>query len=161
MSWLFFCSFLFLSVFFYFLLSMFLMKPKFTIYKSSFYIYTICQIYTVNIAKELHASGGAILAHIWAKNAFHQSWLLCLICLPGVLWWLSSSSSRYHGVVWGLWLWYFLIILTYYFWSHITKWPPELKSEIGFKDIPAHVWNDKIDILSHAPSKFCYAKTKN
>ena len=59
MSWLFFCSFLFLSVFFfYFLLSMFLMKPKFTIYKSSFYIYTICQIYTVNIAKELHASGG-------------------------------------------------------------------------------------------------------
>ena len=52
---------------------MFLMKPKFTIYKSSFYIYTICQIYTVNIAKELHASGGgAILAHIWAKNAFHH-----------------------------------------------------------------------------------------
>ena len=37
---------------------MFLMKPKFTIYKSSFYIYTICQIYTVNIAKEIHASGG-------------------------------------------------------------------------------------------------------
>ena len=37
---------------------MFLMKPKFTIYKSTFYIYTICQIYTVNIAKELHASGG-------------------------------------------------------------------------------------------------------
>ena len=49
---------------------MFLMKPKFTIYKSSFYIYTICQIYTVNIAKELHASGGAILAHIWAKKCF-------------------------------------------------------------------------------------------
>ena len=47
---------------------MFLMKPKFTIYKSSFYIYTICQIYTVNIAKELHASGGVILAHIWAKK---------------------------------------------------------------------------------------------
>ena len=39
---------------------MFLMKPKFTIYKSSFYIYTICQIYTVNIAKELHASGGVL-----------------------------------------------------------------------------------------------------
>ena len=37
------------------------MKPKFTIYKSSFYIYTICQIYTVNIAKELHASGGGVL----------------------------------------------------------------------------------------------------
>ena len=55
------------------------MKPKFTIYKSSFYIYTICQIYTVNIAKELHASGGgAILAHIWAKNAFHHFVLIGL-----------------------------------------------------------------------------------
>ena len=79
MSWLFFCSFLFLSAFFYFLLSMFLMKPKSTIYKSSFYIYTICQIYTVNIAKELHASGGAILAHIWAKNAFHHFVLIGLL----------------------------------------------------------------------------------
>ena len=59
---------------------MFLMKPKFTIYKSSFYIYTICRIYTVNIAKELHASGGggAILAHIWAKNAFHHFVLIGL-----------------------------------------------------------------------------------
>ena len=58
---------------------MFLMKPKFTIYKSSFFIYTICQIYTVNIAKELHASGGvAILAHIWAKNAFHHFVLIGL-----------------------------------------------------------------------------------
>ena len=53
-----FLLFFILSAFFYFLLSMFLLKPKFTIYKSSFYIYTICQIYTVNIAKELHASGG-------------------------------------------------------------------------------------------------------
>ena len=60
---------------------MFLMKPKFTIYKSSFYIYTICQIYTVNIAKELHASGGGggvILAHRWAKNAFHHFVLIGL-----------------------------------------------------------------------------------
>ena len=44
-----------------------------------------------------------------------ESWLLCLICLTGVLWWLSGSSSRCHGVVCSLWLWYFLIILTYYF----------------------------------------------
>ena len=44
-----------------------------------------------------------------------ESWLLCLICLPAVSWWLSSASSRCHGVVCGLWLWYFLIILTYYF----------------------------------------------
>ena len=43
-----------------------------------------------------------------------ESWLLCLICLPGVPWWLSGSSSRCHGVVCSLWLWYFLIILTYY-----------------------------------------------
>ena len=44
-----------------------------------------------------------------------ESWFLCLICLPGVLWWLSGSSSRCNGVVCSLWLWYFLIILTYYF----------------------------------------------
>ena len=44
-----------------------------------------------------------------------ESWLLCLICLPGVSWWLRGSYSRYHGVVCGLWLWYFLIILIYYF----------------------------------------------
>ena len=77
---LFFALFLFLSAFFfYFLLSMFLMKPKFTIYKSSFYIYTKCQIYTVIIATELHASGGgggAILAHIWAKMLFTILFLL-------------------------------------------------------------------------------------
>ena len=41
-----------------------------------------------------------------------ESWLLCLICLPGVSWWLSGSSSRCHWVVCGLWLWHFLIILT-------------------------------------------------
>ena len=43
-----------------------------------------------------------------------ESWLLCLICLPGVSWWLSGSSSLCHGVVCSLWLWYFLIILIYY-----------------------------------------------
>ena len=46
-----------------------------------------------------------------------ESWLLCLICLPFVLWWLSGSSSRCHGVVCNLWLWYFLIILICYFWG--------------------------------------------
>ena len=44
-----------------------------------------------------------------------ESWLLCLICLPGFSWWLSGSFSRCHGLICGLWLWYFLIILTYYF----------------------------------------------
>ena len=47
-----------------------------------------------------------------------ESWLPCLICLPGVLWWLSGSSSRCHGVVCGSWLWYFLIKLSYYFCCH-------------------------------------------
>ena len=50
-----------------------------------------------------------------------ESWLLCLISLHGVSWWLSGSSSRCHGVVCGLWLWYFLIILTYYFWNNCNK----------------------------------------
>ena len=49
-----------------------------------------------------------------------ESWMLCLICLPGVSWWLSGSSSRCHGVVCSLWLLYFLIILTYYFWA--SQW---------------------------------------
>ena len=50
-----------------------------------------------------------------------ESWLLCLICLPGVSWWLSGSSSRCHGVVCSLWLWYFLIIHTYYFWLGLGR----------------------------------------
>ena len=39
-----------------------------------------------------------------------SSW--CLMMVE----WLFGSSSRCHGVVCGYWLWYFLIILTYYFW---------------------------------------------
>ena len=51
-----------------------------------------------------------------------ESRLLCLICLLGVSWWLSGSSSRCHGVVCSLRLWYFLIILTYFFflWLFLT-----------------------------------------
>ena len=41
----------------------------------------------------------------------------CWACLPGVSWWFGGSSSRCRGVVCGLWFWYFLIILTYYFWA--------------------------------------------
>ena len=51
-----------------------------------------------------------------------KSWLLCLICLPGVSWLLSGSSSRCHGVVCGLWLWFFLIILTFFVVSR-SRWP--------------------------------------
>ena len=57
-----------------------------------------------------------------------KSWLLCLICLPGVLWWLSGSSSRCHGVVCSLWLWYFLIILAYYF---QRKWCFSMEKIVG------------------------------
>ena len=60
-----------------------------------------------------------------------ESWLLCLVCLPGVSWWLSSSSSRCHGVVCGLWLWYFLIILTCYFWWYHV-WRPSRKFSTFF-----------------------------
>ena len=47
-------------------------------------------------------------------------WLLCLICLLGVSWWLSGSSSRCHGIFCGLWFWYFLNILTYYFYRKMV-----------------------------------------
>ena len=43
-----------------------------------------------------------------------ESWLICFVCLPGVSWLLCGSSSPCHGFVCSLWLWYFLIILTYY-----------------------------------------------
>ena len=43
-----------------------------------------------------------------------KSWLLCFVCLPGVSWLLYGYSSRCYGFVCRLWLWYFLIILTYY-----------------------------------------------
>ena len=52
-----------------------------------------------------------VLQSSWWRR---ESWLLCLICLPGVSWWLSGSSSQCHGVVCSFWLWYFLIVLTYY-----------------------------------------------
>ena len=71
-----------------------------------------------------------------------ESWLLCLICLPGVLWWLSGSSSRCHGVVCSLWLRYFLIILTYYFWHH---W---IKARHACSDFQKN-WMEKNTCLSH------------
>ena len=41
---------------------------------------------------------------LWSSFSGRESWLLCLICLPGVSWWLSGSSLWCHGVVCGLWL---------------------------------------------------------
>ena len=49
------------------------------------------------------------------KATTSSIWLFCLACLPGVSWLLCDSSSRCCGFVCNLWLWYFLIILTYYF----------------------------------------------
>ena len=40
-----------------------------------------------------------------------ESWLLCLVCLPGVSCLLCGSSSRGNVFVCSLWLWYFLIII--------------------------------------------------
>ena len=54
-----------------------------------------------------------------------ESWLLCFVCLTGVSWLLCGSSSRCHGFVCSLWLWYFLIILNYYF---LSKYPIRSKS---------------------------------
>ena len=41
-----------------------------------------------------------------------ESWLLCLVCLPGAPWLLGGSSSWWHGFVCSLLLSYFLNILT-------------------------------------------------
>ena len=67
------------------------------------------------ITQQFTATADLFLNYIHSSTAIREIWLLCLICLPGVSWWLSGSSSRCHGVVCGLWLWFFLIILTYYF----------------------------------------------
>ena len=50
-----------------------------------------------------------------------ESWLLCLICLPGVLWWLGGSSLWCRGVVCCLWMWCFLIILFLLYIKKIIK----------------------------------------
>ena len=44
-----------------------------------------------------------------------------LSCLPCVSWLLCGSSSWCHGFVCSLWLWYFLIILTYCFYINRPK----------------------------------------
>ena len=46
-----------------------------------------------------------------------ESWLLCFYCLVLLLWVFCGSSSQCPGLVCSVWLWYFLIILT--FWCSI------------------------------------------
>ena len=60
----------------------------------------------------VHSSFAIIL--MWKRD----SWLLCLVCLPGVSSLVGGSSMPCHGFVCSLCLWYFLIMLTYYFKSH-------------------------------------------
>ena len=50
-----------------------------------------------------------------------ESWKLCLVCLPGVSCLFCGHSSQCHGFVCSLWLWYFPIILTYYFWVSFMR----------------------------------------
>ena len=45
-----------------------------------------------------------------------------------------DSSWRCHGVVCSLWLWYFLTILTYYFWPDCKIWCPSLSSQHTMSD---------------------------
>ena len=47
------------------------------------------------------------------------------------LWRLSGSSSWCHGVVCSLWLWYFLIILTYYFSIYVSWSTSELRVRLA------------------------------
>ena len=49
-----------------------------------------------------------------------ESWLLCLASIPGVSCLLCGSPLWCHGFVCSLWLWYFLIIFTYYFGLHVN-----------------------------------------
>ena len=81
-----------------------------------------------------------------------ESWLLSLICLPGVSWWFSGSSSRCHRVVCSLWLWYFLIILTYYFGK---KWPTHILDST--KHLPIHIlpFDFCIHSLLSFTNKYC------
>ena len=75
----------------------------------------------------LGVAAGKIFATILLQSWFSLNWYAKWPCsekvefwptdpipkIRGVVsWWLSGSSSRCHRVVCGLWLWYFLIILT-------------------------------------------------
>ena len=67
----------------------------------------------------------SILASWWDS----ESWLLFLVCLPSVSSLLCGSSSRCHGFVCILWLWFYIIILTFLIkmpglvWILITRMP--------------------------------------
>ena len=50
-----------------------------------------------------------------------ESWMLCIVCLPGVSCLFCGYSFQCHGFVCSLWLWYFPIILTYYFWVSFMR----------------------------------------
>ena len=63
---------------------------------------------------------GVVASSWWRSERERETergdWLLYFACLPDVLWLLvfCGYSSRYRGLVCSVWLWYFLIILTYF-----------------------------------------------
>ena len=92
--------------------------------ENEFTVFNFCKTVKINKfkSKEERQRSGIDLPHLLMGRE-RERWLLCLICLPGVSWWLSGSSSQCHRVVCSLWLWYFLIILTYY-WAKIWQKGP-------------------------------------
>ena len=60
-----------------------------------------------------------------------EGWFLCFVCLSGDSWLLCGSSSRRHGFVCSLWLWYFLIILIYY--TLCTHWLQPARDYCAFR----------------------------
>ena len=58
-----------------------------------------------------------------------ESWLLCLVCLPGVLWLLCGYSNQCHGFVCSLWLWYSLTIFECN--SCEQRWPWRICTFVG------------------------------
>ena len=86
--------------------------------------------------------------------------LVALLCLPGVSWWLSGSSSRYHEVVCGLWLWYFLIIFPYFFVCNILS-TPRCESQVPAKktkNLCCFGWNIRDRLTPIHVLCNCYAK---
>ena len=87
----------------------------------------------------------------WAR----ESWLLCLVCLPGVSWLLCGSFSRCHGFVCSLWLWYFQIMLTYYFWHHLrSEFSLSAKRKFGFlvtlsQRAQQRLWSNWVDVSEY------------
>ena len=76
------------------------------------FVGTVCFI-LVLIMHYSHVVSFLVLQSSWRGR---ESWLLDFNCLPGVLWLsvVCGTSSQCRGLVCSVYLWYFLIKLTYY-----------------------------------------------